>query len=68
MVQPGVLEPGWRGHPTIAIVVAADHIRLEPDDPIAQIIFHRIDARTNGYSGKYQDQGPLVQEAIFDDA
>lgn len=53
-----VLEPGWFGHITLEL---ANHsskiIPISYGSPIAQIVFHQLDSRTQlPYSGKYQNQ------------
>lgn len=61
-VQNTVIEPGWCGWLTLELTNHGDdHLIIQRGDPIAQIIFHRVDAETNGYEGKYQDQkrGPV---------
>lgn len=57
-LQNTTAEPGWRGHLTLELI---NHSPLAIDiaagDPIAQIIFHRLDYPTEQpYIGKYQDQ------------
>jgi dCTP deaminase len=61
-----VAEPGWRGYLTLELFNASDNdIDLKVGDPIAQMIFHRLDQPTEGYgSGKYQDQPARPVEAI----
>jgi dCTP deaminase len=56
-----VLEPGWRGHLTILLhcvlpLYGTRSIVICPGDPIAQVVFHRLDREGPGYRGKYQDQ------------
>lgn len=56
-----VLEPGWRGHLTVLLhcvmpLLGSTSIVIRPGDPIAQVVFHRLDREGPGYSGKYQDQ------------
>lgn len=57
-VQNTVFEPGWVGHPTIELT---NHgplpIKIERGDPIAQMVFHKLDRTVDGYDGKYQNQG-----------
>lgn len=64
-VQNTVIEPGWRGYLTLELTnhaYAAIHILC--GDPIAQIIFHRLEAATDTpYEGKYQDQQAGPQPA-----
>lgn len=59
-----VIEPGWRGYLTLELKNHGNEgLRILNGDPIAQILFERLDAPTETpYSGKYQDQesGPQV--------
>lgn len=59
-----VIEPGWRGSLTLELRNQGnDIINLKAGSPIAQIIFHRLEAETvRPYQGKYQDQaaGPVA--------
>lgn len=64
-IQNTVIEPGWRGHLTLEIT---NHhhkaVSIYAGDPIAQIIFHRLEEPVkHGYSGKYQDQEAGAQAA-----
>lgn len=62
-----VLEPGWSGHLTIEMKNQSwETINIPAGSPIAQIIFQYVDDQTEGYSGKYQFQGPQPQCAIFE--
>lgn len=65
-VQNTVIEPGWHGFLTLEYTNHSDkEIVIKCGDPIAQIIFHRLDAPTKmPYTGKYQNQAPGPQEAI----
>jgi len=65
-VQNTVIEPGWRGFLTLELTYHGDaDLALHQGDPIAQIVFHRLDMATvQPYDGKYQDQAPGPQEAI----
>lgn len=61
-VQNTVIEPGWFGWLTLELTNhSKNSLVLKRGMPIAQIIFHRIDAVTDGYHGKYQHQrrGPV---------
>lgn len=62
-VKNTVIEPGWRGYLTLEIVNDTWlPIRIRAGDPIAQLIFSRLDFPTDQpYRGKYQDQraGPV---------
>lgn len=53
-----VIEPGWWGYLTLELKnQGPERIVIRPGDPIAQILFHRLDEPTNApYSGKYQGQ------------
>jgi dCTP deaminase len=57
-VQNTIIEPGWRGHLTIELTNHSDiSIEIKAGDPIAQIIFFRLEEPTRlPYAGKYQDQ------------
>jgi dCTP deaminase len=57
-VQNTIIEPGWRGHLTIELTNHGDTpVAINAGDPIAQIIFFRLEAPTVlPYAGKYQDQ------------
>jgi dCTP deaminase len=65
-----VIEPGWKGFLTLELINNSDElIFIDDGDPIAQIIFMRLEEPTdNPYSGKYQSQkfGPRL--AIIEDA
>lgn len=53
-----VIEPGWRGYLTLELKnQGKKHIVLQAGDPIAQVLFYRLDEPAEApYSGKYQDQ------------
>lgn len=60
-VQNTVLEPGWKGFLTLELLYAplydyAQSLLIEAETPIAQIVFHEVDAYVDGYDGKYQNQ------------
>ena len=64
-LQNTVLEPGWEGFITLELTTHREITTIYEGDPIAQIMFHRLEAPTeNPYSGKYQNQGALAVEAI----
>src|SRR5580704_10279430 len=65
-VQNTVIEPGWRGWLTLEITMHAWRLlRIRSGTPIAQIVFHRLEAPTErSYQGKYQDQRRGPQPAI----
>jgi len=60
-----VIEPGWIGFLTLELVNhSSDTLFLFEGDPIAQIIFMRLEEPTEKpYSGKYQFQGRGAQGA-----
>jgi dCTP deaminase len=64
-VQNTIIEPGWRGFLTLELTNhGLDRIVIEAGDPIAQIIFFRLEAATElPYAGKYQDQEAGPQPA-----
>jgi dCTP deaminase len=57
-VQNTIIEPGWRGYLTMELTNhGAAPIEIRAGDPIAQVIFFRLEEPTVlAYSGKYQDQ------------
>jgi dCTP deaminase len=56
-VGVGVVEPGWQGWLTLELKNQANHtIVIVAGQPIAQIVFHRIDGNIAGYDGRYQNQ------------
>lgn len=60
-----VIEPGWTGFLTLELVNnSAKLIEICKGDPIAQILFYRLDEATEGYSGKYQNQAHGPQKPI----
>ncbi len=67
-VQNTVIEPGWRGHLTLELTYHnTDELVICQGDPIAQIVFHRLDRTTEQpYVGKYQDQEAGPQEVRFE--
>ena len=67
-VQNTVLEPGWRGYLTLEITNhSKESLEIMSGDPIAQIIFHRLEEPTQHlYTGKYQDQQQGAQAAKFE--
>jgi len=66
-VQNTIIEPGWRGYLTIELTNHGDtSIKIEAGDPIAQIIFFRLEEPTDRpYQGRYQDQKGGPQPAIL---
>lgn len=67
-LQNTVLEPGWEGFITLEITYhQLDYEILNDGDPIAQILFHRLDQPTaKPYTGKYQNQEDRPVEAIHE--
>jgi dCTP deaminase len=62
-----VLEPGWKGFLTLELAnLGPSLIPIDAGSPIAQVLFFFTDAPTEGYSGKYQNQGPAPQPALFE--
>ena len=52
-----VIEPGWMGFLTLELVNhSAEPLMIDEGSPIAQVIFHRLERSTHGYSGKYHNQ------------
>lgn len=67
-VQNTFIEPGWRGYLTLELINHTFRfVRLRKGDPVALIVFDRLEAPTeNPYKGKYQDQERGPQEARLD--
>jgi dCTP deaminase len=67
-VQNTIIEPGWRGYLTVELTNhGGAPIKIQAGDPIAQIIFFRLEAPTKcPYQGKYQDQQAGPQSARLD--
>lgn len=65
-LQNTVIEPGWKGWLTLEISNhGSKRIEILKGDPIAQIIFHKLDFPTEqSYTGKYQDQANRPVEAL----
>lgn len=63
-----VVEPGWCGFLTLELKNHGNKsLRIEGGDPIAQILFERLDEPTEQpYSGKYQNQEAGPQVARFE--
>lgn len=66
VLQNTVAEPGWKGYLTLEITNHSySRITLHKGDPIAQVIFGRLDQPTDQpYQGKYQNQPRGPQPAI----
>jgi dCTP deaminase len=61
----GLLDPGYRGRPTLEIVSLSNPIRLRPGMPIAQVTLHRLSSPARrpygsaGLASRYQgDMSP----------
>ena len=66
MVQNTVVEPGWKGYLTLELTNHSEVLmNISAGTPIAQVVFSYIDEPSEGYSGKYQNQGCFVQEALL---
>jgi dCTP deaminase len=65
-VQNTIIEPAWRGYLTLEISLNSFRwIHIKEGSPIAQIIFHRLEAPTDlPYRGKYNDQPAYPVKAI----
>lgn len=68
-----VIEPGWgltgECYLTIEVVNNGyDDLMIEAGDPIAQVIFHRVDRPVPGYVGKYSSQPARPVSAIEETA
>ena len=64
-LQNTVLEPGWEGWITLELTFHRPnhHVIIRKGDPIAQLVFHKIDKPVKGYEGKYQNQPDIPVEA-----
>lgn len=64
-LQNTVLEPGWEGFITLELTTHSGWVTLYDGDPIAQLMFHRLEEATEKpYTGKYQNQPDKPVEAI----
>jgi dCTP deaminase len=63
-----VIEPGWCGFLTLELKnQGSDLLHINSGDPIAQILFERLDEPTErAYDGKYQNQEAGPQRARFE--
>lgn len=69
-IQNTVLEPGWEGYITLELSFhrPRHNIIIHKGDPIAQLIFHKLDQpTTQPYKGKYQNQEDRPVEAILEE-
>ena len=68
-VQNTVIEPGWRGQ-SLTLEISnhgSGPVQFRKGHPIAQIVFHRLEQPTSQpYEGRYQDQEPGPQGALFE--
>lgn len=65
--QNTVIEPGWEGYLTLELTNHGDsELMIYAGDPIAQIIFHKVDEEVEGYNGKYQNQEDRPVEARYE--
>lgn len=68
-VQNTVIEAGWKGFLTLELTYHGNKrwLSIEAGQPIAQIIFHRLEEATEKpYDGKYQNQESGPQEHRFE--
>lgn len=65
-----VIEPGWHGWLTLELKNQhhSNHLTIEAGDPIAQIVFQRLDDPAAPYSGKYQSQPDRPVSALMEAA
>lgn len=57
------IDPGFCGHLTLSLFNhGSKTIILQHGMPIAQLMFQYTDLNTEGYTGKYQNQGPGATE------
>lgn len=69
VVQNTIIEPGWKGFLTLELTYHGNKrwLGIEAGQPIAQIIFHRLEEATEKpYDGKYQNQESGPQEHRFE--
>ena len=69
-LQNTVIEPGWKGYLTLEITNHSQRtIIIHRGDPIAQIVFHRLEGSPeHEYAGKYQNQERGPQAARFEES
>lgn len=65
-LQNTVAEPGWHGYLTLELTWhGSGPLVIEEGTPIAQVIFHKLDAPTEQpYRGKYQNQPAVPVAAV----
>jgi len=64
----GVMEAGWEGWLTLELKNQNNtKLAILAGQPIAQIVFHRIDGEVAGYNGRYQNQPnePVASKVAF---
>lgn len=68
-LQNTVLEPGWEGWITLELSFHRPKhaLTIKTGDPIAQLIFHKLDQSVEGYKGKYQAQPDMPVEARLEE-
>lgn len=65
--QTTVIEPGWVGYLTLELTNhGSDQLIIPGGCPIAQILFHRVDAPCEAYEGKYNNQPARPVSAILE--
>lgn len=63
-VGVGVIEPGWQGWLTLELKNQGNNqLFVMAGQPIAQIVFHRVDGNVVSYGGRYQNQPDEPTEA-----
>jgi dCTP deaminase len=67
-VQNTCIEPGWFGFLTLEVNNQSDkNITIRAGDPIAQIVFHQLNAQPQRtYDGKYQGQPAAPVSALYE--
>jgi dCTP deaminase len=56
IVPPTLVDPGFRGNITLEFFNSDRSPLLLPADGMIQLILFRLDSRSSGYNGRYQDQ------------
>lgn len=66
-MHAGVMNSGYHGAVGALIKVMKPHgLRLFKDARIAQLVFHRMSEKTEGYKGVYQGSGDGTEQANDD--
>lgn len=69
LVGLGVIEPGWNGYLTLELKNQnSKPLHILAGQPIAQIVFHRVDGEVAGYDGRYQSQPNQPVNAMVSNA